>query len=180
MPLLALCANVSWEFIFSFILPASAPQLYINFLWFSLDTIIVIQFLIYGKRYEFPKVSYFNFYFGFTLVVILSFTIILFGSLIINDKIGVYAAFGQNLLMSILFIRMLYKRNSLRGQSIFIAVFKMLGTGLTSLHFYLFEQISFTTLILPILYMSIFIVDIAYVILIVNHKNKDNKEIIKM
>ncbi|HZD35671.1 MAG TPA: hypothetical protein VE130_10735 [Nitrososphaeraceae archaeon] len=41
MPVIALCINFSWEFIFSFILPHSAPQLFINYLWFGLDTIIV-------------------------------------------------------------------------------------------------------------------------------------------
>ena len=44
MPLLALCANIAWEFIFSFLLPHSPLQLYINYLWFALDVVIVFQF----------------------------------------------------------------------------------------------------------------------------------------
>ena len=39
-----------------------------------------------------------------------------------------YSAFLQNLLMSILFIDMLWKRGSLEGQSILLAVSKWLGT----------------------------------------------------
>jgi hypothetical protein len=30
MPLIALCANISWEFIFSFVFPYGPPQSYIN------------------------------------------------------------------------------------------------------------------------------------------------------
>jgi hypothetical protein len=43
MPLIALCANISWEFIFSFILPPSLPQLFVNYLWFGLDWDLFFQ-----------------------------------------------------------------------------------------------------------------------------------------
>jgi hypothetical protein len=39
-----------------------------------------------------------------------------------DDWDGAYSAFGQNLLMSVLFITMLYARRSLRGQSVSIAI----------------------------------------------------------
>ena len=135
MPLIALCANISWEFIFSFIFPHTPPQLFINYLWFGLDIIIVIQFLKYGKN-EFLNLSSSKLYSLFTFLIVSEFGIILVSSITIGEFKGVYSAFGQNLLMSILFIIMLFKRNSLRGQSIYIAIFKMLGTGLTSLHYY--------------------------------------------
>lgn len=41
---------------------------------------------------------------------------------------GMYAAFVQNLMMSLLFIAMLNNRKSTAGQSISIAFFKMIGT----------------------------------------------------
>jgi hypothetical protein len=41
----------------------------------------------------------------------------------------VYAAFIQNLMMSWLFIVMLNNRKSMAGQSVYIAVFKLLGTA---------------------------------------------------
>ena len=53
MPLAALCANISWEGIFSFIYPHSPPQLNINYVWFFIDVVIVMQFLKYGRS-EFP------------------------------------------------------------------------------------------------------------------------------
>jgi hypothetical protein len=39
MPLVALCANLSWEFIFSFVFPHGPVQRPVNVVWFSLDLI---------------------------------------------------------------------------------------------------------------------------------------------
>ena len=50
MPLFALCANISWEFIFSFIYPPSIIQHVVNLVWFSLDVVILMQLLRYGSR----------------------------------------------------------------------------------------------------------------------------------
>jgi hypothetical protein len=179
MPLIALCANISWEFIFSFIFPHTPPQLFINYLWFGLDIIIVIQFLKYGKN-EFSDLSSSKLYTLFTFLIVSEFGIILVGGITMGEFKGVYSAFGQNLLMSILFIMMLFKRNSLRGQSIYIAIFKMFGTGLTSLHYYLYEPISQSSFILPTLFLSIFVFDIVYIYLIIKMYNSNNVSLLKI
>jgi hypothetical protein len=165
MPLAALCANISWEAIFSFIHPHSPPQLYINYAWFILDVFIVFQFLKFGKS-EFPNFSIKQFIASFVFALVLAFCSILFITYEFDDWRGAYAAFGQNLMMSILFISMLLNRNSLRGQSIYIAIFKMLGTGVSSLAFYLYQPISQGSLLMPFLYISIFVCDIVYLSLI--------------
>ena len=100
------------------------------------------------------------------MALITAFFLVLFITYEINDFIGVYAAFGQNLMMSILFITMLLIRNDLRGQSIYIALFKMLGTGISSLAFYLYIPISQGSFILPFLFVSIFVYDLIYLALI--------------
>ncbi|WP_458720384.1 transmembrane-type terpene cyclase [Candidatus Nitrosocosmicus sp. R] len=177
MPLLALCANIAWEFIFSFLLPHSPPQLYINYLWFALDVVIVFQFFKYSKN-EFPTLSSLTLCFVFGISVATAFIIILTGGIFLGDVDGVYAAFGQNLLMSVLFVVMFFKRgNTLRGQSIFIAIFKMLGTGLTSIHFYLFEPVSQSSFMLSFLFVSIFFFDLFYTVLIVKQYKKNNKSL---
>jgi hypothetical protein len=179
MPLIALCANISWEFIFSFIFPHTPPQLFINYLWFGLDIIIVIQFLKYGKN-EFSDLSSSKLYSLFTFLIVSEFGIILVSGITTGEFKGVYSAFGQNLVMSILFIMMLFKRNSLRGQSIYIAIFKMLGTGLTSLHYYLYEPLSQSSFILPSLFVSIFVFDIVYIYLIIKRYNSNNTSLLKI
>ena len=179
MPLIALCANISWEFIFSFVFPHNPPQLFINYLWFGLDCIIFIQFIKYGKN-EFLSLSSKRLNSIFFALLAFEFSIILLSSITIGEFKGVYSAFGQNLVMSILFVIMLIKRNSLRGQSIYIAIFKMMGTGLTSLHYYLYEPITQSSFILPSLFISIFIFDLLYIYLIIRLYKKNNQSLLKI
>jgi hypothetical protein len=165
MPLAALCANISWEGIFSFIYPHSPPQIYINYVWFLIDVIIVMQFIKYGRS-EFPSLSNKKFIAMLLFALATCFGLVFSITREFNDWQGAYAAFGQNLMMSVLFIVMLFNRNDLRGQSIFIALFKMLGTAISSLAFYLYQPISQGSFILPFLFISIFVYDMIYVILI--------------
>jgi len=173
MPLAALCANISWEGIFSFIYPHSPPQLYINYVWFLIDVLIVLQFLKYGRS-EFSSLSKKKFVGMFLLALATCFGLVFSITREFNDWQGAYAAFGQNLMMSVLFIIMLFNRNDLRGQSIFIGLFKMLGTAISSLAFYLYQPISQGSFILPFLFMSIFIYDLIYVILIYQKSHEQN------
>jgi len=180
MPIIALCANISWEFIFSFLLPHSPPQLFINYLWFGLDIIIVFQFFKYYKN-EFPTLSPLKIYSVFGLLTITAFSTILLCAISLGDNRGVYTAFVQNFLMSILFVVMFFKRGKgLRGQSIYIAVFKMLGTGLISAYFYLYDPVSQVSFVLPTLFVLIFVSDLLYVILIASKYKKDNIPMLKI
>jgi hypothetical protein len=165
MPLAALCANISWEAIFAFIHPHSPPQLYINYCWFALDLVIVFQFLKFGKE-EFSKLTTAQFYSVFVFALVLSFFMILFVTYEFQDWQGGDAAFGQNLMMSILFMWMFFSRDDLRGQSVYIALFKMLGTLVSSLAFYLYQPISHGSFLLPFLYIAIFVCDGMYTILV--------------
>jgi hypothetical protein len=174
MPLAALCANISWEAIFAFLHPHSPPQLYINYAWFGLDTIIVFQFLSLGKK-EFPNLSLGQFYLIFVFALVMSFCSILFVTYEFQDWQGAYSAFGQNLMMSVLFLWMFFSRNDLRGQSIYIAILKMLGTAVSSLAFYLYQPISGESYLMPFLYLSIFICDVAYSFLVYRRRTREVK-----
>jgi uncharacterized membrane protein YfcA len=79
-----------------------------------------------------------------------------------DDFDGVYSAFGQNLMMSILFIAMLRSRGSLRGQSVGIALLKMGGTALASFAFYFYNPDYDGSVLLPFLYVAILIFDGIY------------------
>ena len=175
MPLAALCANISWEAIFAFLHPHRPPQLYINYVWFALDTVIVFQFLKFGKK-EFSKFSIVQFYLIFTFAIVMSFCSILFVTYEFQDWQGAYAAFGQNLMMSILFLWMFFSRDDLRGQSVYIALFKMIGTGVSSLAFYLYQPISQGSYLMPYLYVAIFICDSVYSVLVYRRSVREAKE----
>jgi hypothetical protein len=116
MPLAALCANLSWEFIFAFVYPHDLPQRAVNVVWFSFDLVILGQVLLYGPR-EFGNLSRRLFYAGLALALGTAFGAVLATTLEFDDFDGAYSAFGQNLMMSILFVTMLYSRGSLRGQN---------------------------------------------------------------
>ena len=161
MPLAALCANISWEFLFSFIYPPQIIQHVVNLIWFSLDLIIFIQLLRYGPR-EFADLSKRIFYTLVSLALATSFCAVLLVTVEFHD-LGTYAAFGQNLMMSVLFIVMWYRRRSLHGQSIGIAICKLLGTALASLAFSLYSPLSHHSVLLPFLYVAILVYDVIYV-----------------
>jgi hypothetical protein len=163
MPLAALCANISWEFIFAFILRVGPPQNYINVIWFVFDAVIVFQFLRYGPSIvdeTFPK-QYF--YPGFLVALLVAFFGVLTVSYEFEDFIGKYAAFAQNLMMSILFVVMLLRRKSVKGQSMYIAILKMVGTILPSILFFLSNP---SAPFMDYLYISILGFDLLYTVLL--------------
>ncbi len=66
-------------------------------------------------------------------------------------------------MMSVLFVSMLIRRNSVSGQSMYIAIFKMLGTLLASI---LFFMVFSTLVLLTFLYLAILTFDIIYVVML--------------
>lgn len=164
MPMLTLCMNISWEFIFSFVLPSRKPQLYINYVWFLLDLIIVLQYFKFGK-FEFSKHFPANFFHtALFSTIVVSFLNMLFVVYELGrGKGAIFTAFQINLVMSMLFISMLLSRGHVRGQSMYIAIAKMIGTGCASILFYL---ISPASMLLIFLYLSIFLLDAVYLVLL--------------
>jgi hypothetical protein len=165
MPLVALCANLSWEFIFSFVFPHGPVQRPVNIVWFSCDLIIFYQLLRYGPC-EFPRLPKKLFYGMVALALLTAFFTVVFITLEFGDFDGAYSAFGQNLTMSVLFIVMLYSRGSLRGQSLSIALTKTGGTILASVAFLFFSVGYESSILLPFLYCSILLFDALYVAMV--------------
>jgi hypothetical protein len=171
MPLAAVCANISWEFIFSFVHAPAPIQHGVNLVWFALDVLIFGQLLWYGPR-EFADLPRPLFYAAVGLGLATSFPLVLLISADLDHWAGAYAAFGQNLMMSALYIAMLYRRTSLRGQSLGIAVGKLVGTGLASLAFYLYSTLSHHSLLLQFLYVAILVYDVLYVVLVLRMRRR--------
>ena len=163
MPIAALGANIAWEFIFSFVHPHPIPQVYINIIWFLFDVIILYQVFRFGKKSfkdSYPEVY---FYPAIILALLIGFGLVFAISAEFDDWHGRYAAFGQNLMMSILFVIMHFRRKDLSGQSIYIAIFKMVGTALPSILFFSFVHDS---ILMNTFYVGILFFDIVYTILL--------------
>jgi hypothetical protein len=163
MPIGALCANLSWEVIFSFIIPHHLPQRAIDITWMVFDCVILYQVLRWGPR-EFPHLTRIGFYASVVAGLVTSVSSVLFVTYEFANYNGAYTAFGINLLMSILFIAMLFRRGSTRGQSVWIAVSKMLGTVCASLLFWIYVRATRGSVLLPFLYVSSFVFDLMYVL----------------
>lgn len=163
MPVLAVCLNISWECIFAFIYPHDKPQLFINYFWFFIDIVILSQLFKYLplELSQYKK----KYVWGFLLVCVISAVTVEWCFTIVLDHChsGMVLAYLQNLLMSILFVSMLNHRNSIRGQSIYIAVLKMLGTLSISIGILIYNS-GPTKLLLICLSVWVFIFDMIYLI----------------
>ncbi len=157
MPIVALTLNLSWEIIFSLIIPpyGSADAALVPYggakaqivfaLWAVLDLVILYTFFRFGYKY-FAK-SYGitrGQWIGFTVVMLVfSFLVILTGAKFFmqfdtyfnRDQIEAakVIAFAQNALMSVSFVAMFYARGgSMEGQSFTIAWAKWIGSSMTT------------------------------------------------
>ncbi len=165
MPAAALLANVSWETIYSFIYPHSMPQLAVDRIWFTFDVLIMLQYLRFGPPVNKVMLAG-SFYLQFLLGLAVTFTLILLLGKELKDANGAYAAFGQNLMMSVLFIVMLRQRKTAAGQSIYIAIFKMLGTLLASIAFYTQTKTYSHSPLLQFLFVAILVYDWVYIFML--------------
>lgn len=160
VPFAAICLNISWEFLLTFILPFHPLQQIITLVWFLLDCIILLQYLYYSTKILLKRTLYLS---VFSLIIIAF--LVQYGMAIeFHDTMSLYSAFGINLVMSIFFVKMLLTKE-LQGQSISIAFFKMIGTLCASILSYSFYPQS---VLLTILYILIFIVDAVYILMIHN------------
>ncbi|MBQ8084229.1 MAG: hypothetical protein IJ649_05855 [Oscillospiraceae bacterium] len=144
MPLMVLGLNFAWEFIFGFLgapivpegslldLSAATPvQRVWNCIWCLFDVAIVVQKFKYGQgefKQTMPKAPAKLFYPYLIFIMVLSFAAVLTSVWEWNDPYGVYSAFIQNVFISAMFVSMLWKKGSSKGQSMGIAIFKFLGT----------------------------------------------------
>lgn len=129
VPLAALFANLTWEFAYGFLLDPLGDYFHTASVFgFLVDAVIAWQVWKYGAA-QFPDSAlgrHFRPLFGLFLAVALSVNYHAFIDL--ADPDGEYTGFGINLMMSILYIKMLEDRGSPAGQSMYIAVGKWLGT----------------------------------------------------
>ncbi len=164
MPFWALAFNFGWELIFSFVLVPAALGLQgiINRIWLAFDVLILIAYFLYGKK-EWPSNISKNLFYPYSVFGLLTgYLFVYFMSVELDHSQGMYAAFVQNLMMSLLFIAMLNNRKSREGQSIGIALFKMIGTIAPAI---LYGVKSRFVLFLG---TSCFIADVIYLILLLS------------
>lgn len=166
MPFLAMVMNITWEFLFTFAYPSVGGILQesINAVWFAADVAILAIFVKYWRS-DYPKnlpESYFwpKFIFAFAMVTpVMVATVSVFG----RENGSVYTAYIDNLIMSVLFLTMLIRRGDRRGQSMWIAWGKLLGTLTAAISQYLYDP---SNVLWLVIYIEIVVLDTLYVVLL--------------
>ena len=169
MPFVALALNFAWEVLHSYIglkSNLSSIQTWITLIWLFLDIIIVYTYLKYGRKH-FPKYTSKKFFLPWSILIFLMSFIIQYYFVIEFGALGgLYSAFLQNLIMSILFINLLINRIDIKGQNLNIAIYKWIGTLAPTI---LYGVIQGNKLILVLgIFCSIF--DILYIYFLNNIK----------
>jgi len=169
-PMFAICSNLAWEYTFTFILPYLDPPLSFGFYaWFALDLIVLYTYLRFGRA-TFPA-RLPSWWFSPLLVTTIAFCFFAISHITrtLNDWHGLYSAFSQCLIMSILFIRMGLRRPDLAGQSLYTAGCRWLATAICAVVSYLLYPESVYRIVV---YILIFCCDASYV-LIVYRKSRE-------
>ncbi len=168
MPIFALALNISWEGIYALnsFLGVVTLQSWINLIWFLLDCVILYTYFKFGKSEISKYTTERYFVLGSIFIIFMAFVLQYSFIFEFNEMSGIYSAFIQNLLMSVLYINMLVSRNSIKGQSKLIAYSKWIGTLAPTILFGLIYnyQLAFVLGI----FCSIF--DIIYIIYLSNYK----------
>jgi len=172
IPFWALTLNMSWEIWHGIIdLNELGPQLQIiiNTIWAIFDTVILYTYFKFGRKYFPNNLKSAWFYVWSISVLLISFFIqFTFISEFGTIMGGAYAAFLQNLVMSVLFISMFFQRNGSEGQSLTIALSKCIGTLAPTVLFGIIGSNSMGGPNSFILFIGsiVFLFDLAYIFLL--------------
>lgn len=130
IPLWALALNIGWEAIYSVTgLANPTVQTLINFVWCIFDLLIIVTYFQNGQK-DLPARAqkYFVPYSILVFVSAFALQLMFYEYFDTRMEAAQYSAFLQNVLMSVLFLGMLFRRDSTRGQSVTIAIAKWIGT----------------------------------------------------
>jgi hypothetical protein len=188
MPFGALCMNIMWEFLYTFVFPPCSFRvlsLLINFTWFALDVGILITWWLYWRNDRLKGMAPKSGPLWLALGLVSAVTLLIGIQVQFNGGMqlecppgspppgtvppGGITGFLQNFMMSALFVYMLMLRNSTAGQSLAIALSKQLGTALASLYFYMSGITGFFWIGL---YILIFVWDSVYTVMMMRSRGK--------
>ncbi len=177
MPLFALTLNLAWEWIYGIdgllISKSFMPvQSIANIIWAVFDIFVMMTWVKYGKQYLPERVK--KFFVPFTILATAFGFAIQFAFYFNCETVviaSIYSAFLQNVVMSVLFIVMLFRREDTKAQTLRIAFCKWLGTLTPTIY----GQINGTTVAGFILITGILcsFFDIIYICLLWKRKKTD-------
>ena len=128
VPFIALAVNTAWDFFGAFVYPSPYIQYLFNIVYFVIDLVLLYQVVRYWRAVH-PKLQAWQFY-GLVIVAYMAtFTVYTAAVTDLNDQAGVKTAWVDTFIDAILFVGMFFGRADLAGQSLYIALGKIIGTG---------------------------------------------------
>ncbi|MHB8625986.1 MAG: transmembrane-type terpene cyclase [Aggregatilineales bacterium] len=166
VPFVALAANTAWDFFGSFVYPSPYIQVYFNLVYLVIDLTLLYQVLRFWRSVH-PNFDARQFYALVALAYAITFTIYFAAMTDLNDQAGVKMAWIDTFIDAILFIGMFFARPALLGQSLYIGLGKVIGTGSAVIAVTL-NPIAGTgnLLTLPVLYIWILTLNVLYAVLV--------------
>jgi hypothetical protein len=130
MPLTGLVLASTWEVIFGVLRPTPGLPAFVVLTWLAIDACIVYQYLRYGPVDLQREGRRATAWFYARFAAVWAGALWLEHAFVLDwgDADGAYLGFFVNALMSLSFITMLERRRDVRGQSMYIAMSKLLGS----------------------------------------------------
>lgn len=165
VPIASLTLNLAWDFYGGFIVPSPLLQRFANSGFMICNLIITWQVFRYWRRHH-PDVTPALFYGLWLLAQVTSLALVYVAGQEMQDPNLVEIGFADNLINSALYIGLFFQRPKLEGQSIYIALSKLIGTGAISFSWYLYAWPHTTPLTMIFLTVWILLFDMVYVLLV--------------
>ena len=127
VPAACLCLNTSWEFLFAFVFPVPSPAREGNMVWCALDVLMLYQCFRFGREDYTNALVQRWFYVWLAIGCGLGFLVEFSFVREFQDTVGRISGTLSGLVMCVLMNALLLRRGSVRGQSVFIALFMFLG-----------------------------------------------------
>lgn len=126
MPVLAVGSNIAWEFTYAFVFPQPPVLQIASLLWFFVDVVILVQVFKYGRK-DFPGFSTRSYVWTLVGWLTFTFSFMILQTYELGDTRGGYSTFFVVPFMQMMFVLTLRVRRSSVGQSMYIAVLKLIG-----------------------------------------------------
>jgi hypothetical protein len=164
IPMMSLTLNLAWDISGSFLFPSPFAQKVAN-TGFMLCNLFITYQMFRFWRSDFKNLKTWEFFLFWFLAQVASFGIIIVARGEMNDPLLVEVGYVDNFINSALFIAMLYRRENLLGQSIYIAISKFIGTSSVSIMWFIYKWPGTTEATMLFFIAGIAILDIAYILL---------------
>lgn len=164
IPLLSLPINLAWDISGSFLAPSPFEQKIANTGFMLCNLFITFQMFRYWRSTT-KNLNGYEFFGFWTLAQFFSFALVLVAAQEMNDPLLVEVGYVDNFINSACFIGMLYWRENLQGQSIYIGLSKLIGTTSVSIMWFIFAWPGTTPATMYVLMGGIFLLDVLYIAL---------------